>query len=702
MILPKRCYRYLYYILPISIILTIACMGNIFHIDKKVINTACLWDMAGRPYEVFLHELNLPHSVGAVLVSGTKDNLEKTEKYYKKHNIGDIFTSQLRSLFAGTWITEYSIASYINLLFCICAIIFSVLAGYFIFKNGYTSILIFFLIMLFRFLCQGLIYGLPLRHAYAVFNPLMAFSIIILIIIYFKDFKKRYWALFMVSGFITAYINHIRTSEGQIVILALFLVTIILFLKYLISRKKYLIKLMINVPIMLMSAYIGYMGYYKIVTAFEQHRDVRLNFTKTEEKMMLSQPACHSLYVSLFRYEIPNRFHDKTGYDAVFEKYPEIEKKYSNDVSYVELANSVEYNTAIRKVYLEFILNKPEVFLMYLVRSMYDYFLFLPYYSWTGIKSAHAYLPIINKTAVIDQNDLAPFFKDTPFKWLVNLRMRYLPNNMLFWLYFIAAYALFINAVYVSIFKNNKIKTEIAEINLPIYLLRGMLVYFFFASIVRMLIPVHGQGAVAAFNIIIIYNMVRILFSAGNIKMKPIRITEIKLPRFRISAWQLLLYALILIFLLARILLYFNKDVNKMEKNIIWNFNSKINGWISHLSILSLDANGVSDKCLRITTSENSTGYAYTVFSVEVDKVYKITAYFKRGNSLNGQIKVGTAADDTSLYYSGVLKDKEWEKYEGVFRASSPVVYITLVNLTSNRNETIFFDNVTVAEVKYY
>ena len=79
--------------------------------------------MAGRPYETFLYEINLPHSVGAVFVAGTPDNLEKTEKYYKKVNIGDIFTSQLRSLF-GKKIAEFSIAAYINFMFGISAIVF--------------------------------------------------------------------------------------------------------------------------------------------------------------------------------------------------------------------------------------------------------------------------------------------------------------------------------------------------------------------------------------------------------------------------------------------------------------------------------------------------------------------------------------------------------------------------------------------------
>ena len=116
--------------------------------------------------------------------------------------------------------------------------------------------------------------------------------------------------------------------------------------------------------------------------------------------MLSGQPAFHSLYVSLFRYEIPNRYGDKIGYDAVYDKYPEIKKKFSDDINYVELANSIEYNTAIRELYFNYILNKPGSFLdLPGKKYFYDYFLFLPYYSWTGNKSAHAYLPKINENA---------------------------------------------------------------------------------------------------------------------------------------------------------------------------------------------------------------------------------------------------------------------------------------------------------------
>lgn len=682
--------KQLYYSVPLLTIMLLLFATNLFFVDKKVINGDSLWDMAGRPYKTFLYELNLPNKMGAIFIGGTADNIVRTEKHYKKVNIGDIFTSQLRSFLFGTKITASSIASYINFMFGVSAIIFSILAGYFIFKNGYISILIFLLIIIFRNFSQGFIYGLPLRHAYAVFNPLVAFCSFILIILYFRDFNKKYLAPLILSGFAIAYISFCRTSEGQIIIAALLLFTALMVIEYLRNNKRDLKKTLINISIMLAAIYIGYTGFYKMIAAFEYHRDKKLNLPPVEEKVLSEQPAFHSLYVSLFRYEMPNRYGDKIGYDAVYDKYPEIKKKFSDDINYVELANSIEYNTAIRELYINYILKNPGSFLTYLSKSIYDYLLFLPYYSWTENKSAHAYLPKINDAAKIEPQDLAPDFKDSSFNWILNLKLKYLPKSRTFWVYFISAYILVFNVIYVSFFRIRKPDKEpevtdnslAIDNNLPIYLLWGMLIYFFFTSVVRILIPVHGQSAVVAFNIIIIYNLVRIAVSAG----------DIKIAKKMAPAWLLLIIVVFLFSLTVK-----NMYLPQMqERKMNGNFEVDISGWRAHLSILSNADDGQSGKCLQITASENATGYAYSEIPTEIGEMYKITAFSKKGSSLNSQIKAGTAIDATNLYYSGILSDSEWTQYSGIFEATTTVTYVTLVNLTSVKGQTSFFDSVTV------
>lgn len=693
----SRYRKSLYYTIPILAILILACASNFFYIDKKVVNQRSLWDMAGRPYETFLYELNLPNSVGAVFVAGTPDNLEKTEKYYKKVNIGDIFTSQLRSLF-GKKITAFSISAYINFIFGIFAVVFSILVGYFIFRNGYISIPVFLLIVIFRNYSQGLIYGLPLRHAYAVFNPLIAFSIIIFLIMFLKDSGKKYWLALGLSGFATAYIAHCRTSEGKIIIASLTVFAILMLIEYLRIRQKDYRKTLVGIAIVFIAMYAGYSGYYKMVTAFEYHRDKKLNFQTTGEKVLAEQPAFHSLYTSLFRYGVPNKYGDKIGYDAVYARHPDIQKKFSADINYIELANSSEYNGAIKELYFEFIFHKPE-FLAYLTRSVYDYILFLPYYTWTGDKSAHAYLPKINKNVEIEPQDLAPDFKDTSLNWILNLKPKYLPEGPLFWLYFICAYAVFIQAVYTSFVQFKKGSNpdvpfdELIENKMPIYLLWGMLIYFFFASVVRILIPVHGQGAVVAFNIIIIYNLVRITASMGIIEPQ-----KLKIPPIRMQAWLLLLIMVLLPSLTIKGMDLFSSSKGNLIAN--GGFERNLTGWIPYRTNVYLFEGGQAGNCLKSVATEDATGYVYFAVPTESGRKYEISAYFKSGTAVNGQIKVGTMPNVEDLYYPGVLSNAEWKRHSGVFSATAPITYITLVNLTSVKGQTSFFDGVSLIEVE--
>ncbi|MCK9614356.1 MAG: carbohydrate binding domain-containing protein [Candidatus Omnitrophica bacterium] len=684
--------RFVYFITALLFVVVIFILINSFFIDKRVVNQTCLWDMAGRPYKTFLYELNLPHQVGAIFVGGTPKKLFPTERCYGAHNIGDIFTSQLRSLLFGTKITEFSIASYINFIFVISAILFSLLAGYLIFKNGYVSIPLFLLIAFFRYFDQGLIYGLPLRHAYAVFNPPLIFCIFMTIILSFRNLKKKHCLIFILAGFIVGYIQHCRTSEGYIAIVSLLSVALMIIGGYLIFQRHNLKKIFINLLIIFIAMYVGYLGYQKMISAFKYDRAKKFNFAVAKEKLMSNQASFHSLYISLFRYEKPNKFGDKIGYEAVYNKYPEMKNRFAADINYVELAKSREYYANIREIYFDYFLHNPKHFLAYVAKSIYDYILFLPYYSWTGNKSAHAYLPKINEDVEIEPQDLAPDFKDSAFNWIINLKLKYLPKNPLFLIYFVCAYALLIEAIYASFVKFKEIckpRHKSFENNLPIYLLGCMLIYFLFTSIVRILIPTHGQSAVVTFNMIIIYNLVRIVVSKN-----PLRIKKIIVP-----AWVILSIVAILFFLSIKGIALLSKPLS-LVKNGTFELNTE--GWTAYQANLANANNGEEEGCLRVTTSQDAIGYAYIGIPTKVGEMYKISAYFRRGSSHDGQIKVGTSVDDTTLYYSGVLFDNQWTHYSGVFKAATPITYITLVNLSDSKEKTCFFDSIVVTKSEYY
>jgi len=522
----KRNSRFYYYTVPLLAILLLSFITNFFYVDKRVINEQFLWDLKGRPYSEYLDELNLPHKAGAVLVAGTVNNIEKIEKSWGLVDSGNIFTSQIRSLLFGTKITAISIASYINFVFSVSTILFSLLAGYLVFKKGYLSIVIFLLIVLFRDNCQGLIYGLPNKFTYAVFNPLLAFSIFIAIIIFLRNPRKIYCIIFGVSGFAIAYIGHVRTSEEYIVVLSLIVFVTMMFIKKLRIRQVELSKILISISIIFASIFTGYLGYHKMVDGFQYHRDKKFGFLPENMDIITDHTFCHVHFASLFRY--PNKldycFQDMTPMKATYKEFPELQSKYSTD--YFALQNSREYNVAVRQVYLRYVFCHPVEVFTYLVKSIYDYFLFLPYSSLTGDKACHVFMPKIKEGILIEPCDIPPDFRTLPEDTLINLRIRYLPDSTVFWVYFIFAYALFIEAVYRSFFKSTKADAgitsfgDVIDRNITIYLLRGMLFYFFFASIVRVLIPMYGHSAVVAFNVLITFNLIRIIVNLGNIKIK--------------------------------------------------------------------------------------------------------------------------------------------------------------------------------------
>jgi hypothetical protein len=664
--------------IPLITILLLSFSSGFFEIDSKIIHREQLWDLLGRPYIESLKELNLPKSERAVFITGNPNKIKKIERYWKKAELGHIFSCQILSLLPGIKITPTTIAFLINFLFGIFAILFSLLTGYFIFKNGYSSILIFALIIIFRNNCQGLIYGIPYKYSYPVFNPLAFFCIFIFIIIFLGNQTKRYWMclIFILSGFVTAYIGHIRSSEIQIAVAALIgLILLMLIEYYRINGKKSFNKIIFKFLIALMFIYAGFFAYQKMIDAFEIHRDNKYNFPPNEEEILSRHPFYHVAFFSMFRY--PNKFNylfkDMTSVMAVYKKYPELEKKYSTD--YFHLQNSKDYNEAMQNVYLEFVANNPQYVQYYIIRSIYDYFLFLPYYTWTGEKSAHQVMPKINDYAEIEPEDIAPDFRTTPGEWLLNLKLKYLPKKISFWVYFILSYAILLNAIYFSIKEMIRPKHRQGDSDrgyaerISIYLLWGMLIYFFFASLVRTLIPMYGHSAAVAFNIIIIYNLIRIISTRS-----------IKIKRTNIPLCLVLLVVLIPVVTMASIQQWLKLQIVLTPVK----------------SSLSIASDEIYDKILRVKGRDKGFGAALLEIPTAIGEEYIVSVFFKRGTAEAGQIRVGTYDNVADLYWSRYIRNLDWMEFGGKFKAEWDVMYVNLEVISSKEGLDCFFDNLIV------
>ena len=654
-----------YYVFPILIIIALAFITGIFKVNSKTINSKYLWDMAGRPYTEFLNDLNLPNEVGALLVSGTSENIGKLEKYYKKVEPGNKLIPQLLSLIFGTKITPHTIAFYINLVFGLSAILFAILVGYKVLGDGYVSIAIFLLLALFRNSCQGLLYGLPNKYTHPVLNPLIVSIIITSIILFLKQPGKKYIPIFIFSGFIIALINCIRTSEFQIIQATLFIfLALVIFL----GIRGAIIRYKSKIALLITCMFVGFFAFQIMMIGIENHRDKKFNFPPNEKDILSSHTFFHIHYCSLFRY--PNKqnycFQDMTAIKAVYNKHPGLKEKYSTD--YFALQNSKEYNGSIKEIHIDYVLNNPGPVLTYFFRSVYDYFLFLPYYSWTGEKSAHAYIARVNENIEIDEEDLAPDFKLTNANWIINLKAKYMPENPLFWFYFLSSYLLLAHAIYEVLHRRKDVDKGVS-----ILVLQGMLIYFFFASIVRIMIPTFGHSAVVLFNVIVIYNLVRLAVLQGSITIR-----KVKLP-----LWLLLFFILLPIGIYSGI-------AESQSRKAYWETKDSI------VTIVEDD----SESYLQLKSTETEIGYIYLAFPTKVGTKYRLSANYKRGSAANGQIKAGINIDATNLYYSGVLSDSDWTPYSGDFEASTVVTYITLVNLTSKKNKTSFFDDIVLKDLE--
>jgi hypothetical protein len=171
---------------------------------------------------------------------------------------------------------------------------------------------------------------------------------------------------------------------------------------------------------------------------------------------------------------------------------------------------------------------------------------------------------------------------------------------------------------------------------------------------------------------------------------------KVEIPAIKIPAWLVLLIGVSLLSLTVKGFESFQEATFNSA------FERNTRGWTAYKGNLYSVDGGQSGNCLKIIASDDAIGYAYYAFPTDVGNMYKVTAYFKRGTAGNGQIKVGTSIDDTNLYYSGVLSDANWKQYSSTFRAITPTTYITLVNLTSIKGQTSFFDTITINRIEDY
>jgi len=351
-----------YYLYPGLLILLLSAATGLFRVDDKVINYASMVDYSGETRAEFLEDLNLPLKMGAVLLRRIGGQVVPSEKLIFSYGPidGEILPHQLMALLLHKQVTERTIAFFVNGMFGVFAILFSLLAGYLILGNGYLSVPIFLFLALFDRCSPGLIYGMPDMHAYMIFNPLIMYCLLGVLLYFLNGGRKKAAPLIVLCGTFFAYTIHVRTSEGMIEIAALGAFFAVLLLQH--QHKRRLLGALAIASVLLG---LGCATYSGATEALRRHRDSKISFAPRDAQERAYAPFFHPLYVALFRYDVPNRFDDSIGINAFYEAYPEMKEKFTVNPFFkgtktlLRLPYSKEYGDGIRTLYFRYIAEHP-------------------------------------------------------------------------------------------------------------------------------------------------------------------------------------------------------------------------------------------------------------------------------------------------------------------------------------------------------
>jgi len=128
-------------------------------------------------------------------------------------------------------------------------------------------------------------------------------------------------------------------------------------------------------------------------------------------------------------------------------------------------------------------------------------------------------------------------------------------------------------------------------------------------------------------------------------------------------------------------------------------FDADTTGWTGVGATLTSVAGGQSGNCLSVASSGAALGQAYQDLTTIVGRIYKLTAYFKKGTSATGSILVGSSGAPNEIAELTGLLDADWALKTILFMATATTTRITLQTDDPTASETSLFDELVVDEV---
>lgn len=120
-------------------------------------------------------------------------------------------------------------------------------------------------------------------------------------------------------------------------------------------------------------------------------------------------------------------------------------------------------------------------------------------------------------------------------------------------------------------------------------------------------------------------------------------------------------------------------------------------GWTASNATLTTEAGGAVGNCMKVDDGGAGTGYAYQSVTTIIGRWYSFRVWAEDSDTgNNGQIKVGTAADNAAYYDSGVITPDTGVFYPVLFEATTTTTVITLKCTTAAG--AYYYDEVSLYE----
>ena len=402
------------------------------------------------------------------------------------------------------------------------AFVFAWLVGFILKQVFPVSYVILVLMVVFRHHCESLLYHFLGLWTFATTFPLLTMSSGLLM---YTGAVSRSWRwrvmAFGSAAVICGLMVLVRESEGYICLFASCLVAVLLYRwRCLRSRK--------ITAVLLIALLAGHVILPRVIMkSLILHRAAKtsLQYKQYGEG---THGAFWSLLLSLGRYENPYGWYADDNF-VLETAVQELQRRgFAKDESQARgmLFRGPTYRAVIRDYYIRQVVAHPVYFLRYLAHGTWDYCLYLPYVMFLNdpvertLGKTGDLLPIVRRDVEIDPNDrgyggyTGTGEKPLHVEGLINLKPRYLYLHWWEWLLF----GLTVAGVFVAPFGLYRWVDKRARI-----VMTTCYITFGLTSLMRILVPLHGETAVMAYFAVFAVNASLLASRAAN--ALPTRIT---------------------------------------------------------------------------------------------------------------------------------------------------------------------------------